>query len=159
LRAQTSAAGPRPDFRASRFLLGTWACRTVERNPYPGRPDGRVETRVIGMALDDRWLYVTSSHAASGERPHVVAKTWITWDAGAGQWVQMGIDALGGYGVATSNGWQGDHIVWTDKMAPAGRPVGASTLTKISDVHFTDTYVVRGETRNQTYADDCQKQM
>ncbi len=64
----------------------------------------------------------------------------MSYDPTIKQWVQLGVDTGGGYGMGTSPGWQGNTITWSAK----GLDGSSSTdvITKDSDTKTTDASTV-----------------
>jgi hypothetical protein len=67
---------------------------------------------------------------------------YYSYDPQNKKYISVEVDDFGGYGFATSPGWQGNTMVWTDKSSPDGT-VGVTTFTRVSDaqynVRFTGT--------------------
>lgn len=64
--------------------------------------------------------------------------TYYTYDAQNKKYVSVEVDDFGGYGFATSQGWQGNTMVWTDKSAQDGS-VAVATINKVSDREYNVT--------------------
>jgi hypothetical protein len=75
----------------------------------------------------------------------------MTYDATTKQWVQVGVDNGGGYGISTSPGWQGNTITWTTKGLDGSS--GTDVITKNSETQTTDASSgtdAQGHTTNTT---------
>ncbi len=60
-------------------------------------------------------------------------------------WVSTSVDNFGGYGTATSPGWVGNAITWTNVVTNDGS-TGGDTMTKVSDTETKD--VATGKDKN-----------
>lgn len=130
--APTMVPNAKPDFSSMMFLTGTWNCTQTLRGK--ARPD----TSTTTVGLDGMWM-VTQDTAP----PFDTFRTWtingtsyMTYDATTKQWVQVGVDSGGGYGISTSPGWQGSTITWTTKGLDGSS--GSDVITKNSDTQTTD---------------------
>src|SRR6185437_6648390 len=65
----------------------------------------------------------------------VNSDTYYTYDMQNKKYIAVEVDDFGGYGFATSPGWQGNTMVWTDKSAPDGS-IGIFTLSRVSDSEY-----------------------
>jgi hypothetical protein len=130
--APTPVPMPKTDFSSVMFLTGTWNCTQQLRGST--RPD--TSTTTIGM--NGAWM-VTQDTAPPFDQYRTVAITGTTYtgyDPTIKQWIQLGVDSGGGYGMSTSPGWQGNVMTWTTK-----NPDGSSAtdvVTKNSDTETTD---------------------
>ncbi len=135
--AQTSPAPTpvpmqRPDFSSMMFLTGTWTCTQMLRGST--RPD--TSTTTVGM--DGSWM-VTQDTAPPFDkyRTYTINGTnYMTYDSSIKQWVQVGVDSGGGYGISSSPGWQGNTMTWTTKNLDGSS--GTDVTTKNSDTSTTD---------------------
>lgn len=129
--APTAVPNPTPDLSAFAYMQGTWTCHGMLRGK--DRPD-----TFTGMStLNGRYL-VTHDVAPPFDAYRTSAvhsDTYYTYDAQNKKYVSVEVDDFGGYGLATSPGWQGNTIVWTDKSAPDGS-VAISTINKVSDSEY-----------------------
>jgi hypothetical protein len=122
----------RPDFSSMMFLTGTWSCTQMLRGKQ--RPD----TSTTTIAMDGAWM-VTQDAAPSFDRYRsytINGTNYTAYDSSIKQWVQVGVDSSGGYGIGSSPGWQGNTITWTGK----GLDGSSSTdvVTKVSDTQTSD---------------------
>ncbi len=132
MAAPTPVPIPHPDFSSMNFLLGSWSCT------QPLRGKTRPETDVYSMSADGMWM-LDQSTAPPFDQYRTVAQngmTSTTYDSGVKQWVSVNLDNLGGYGIESTPGWQGNTAMW------AGKGLDGSTftdaITKVSDVQTTD---------------------
>src|SRR5580700_3285824 len=100
---------PSPDFSSMMFLTGTWSCTQMLRGKQ--RPD----TSTTTIAMDGAWM-VTQDAAPPFDRYRsytINGTNYTTYDSSIKQWVQVGVDSSGGYGIGSSPGWQGNTMTWT----------------------------------------------
>jgi hypothetical protein len=130
--APTPVPMPRPDFSPMTFLMGTWTCTQPLRGAV--RPD----TSTTTMGLDNIWM-VSQDTAPPFDQYRTVAikgTNYMTYDSSLKQWVQIGVDSSGGYGITSSPGWQGNTITWTAKNLDGSS--GTDVITKVSDTETND---------------------
>ncbi|MBV8116541.1 MAG: hypothetical protein JOY69_01705 [Candidatus Eremiobacteraeota bacterium] len=135
--AQTSPAPtpvpiPHPDFTAMKYLIGTWQCT------QPLRGKMRPETDVYTMSQDGMWM-VEQSTAPPFDQYRTVPQNgmgYLTYDPTVKMWVTTGIDSLGGYGLQSASGWQGNTITWSGKGLDG--TTFTDVITKVSDTKTTD---------------------
>ncbi|MBV9333115.1 MAG: hypothetical protein JO146_03835 [Candidatus Eremiobacteraeota bacterium] len=130
--AATMVPNAKPDFSSMMFLTGTWNCSQTLRGKT--RPD--TSTTTIGM--DGMWM-VSQDTAPPFDQYRtwtVNGTSYMGYDATTKQWVQVGVDNGGGYGISTSPGWQGNTITWTTKGLDGSS--GSDVITKNSDTQTTD---------------------
>jgi hypothetical protein len=136
--APTMVPNPPPDLSSFAFMQGTWTCHTMLRGK--DRPDTYTGT----MTMNGRWLVLhdTAPPFDQYRTMAVHSDQYFGYDTQNKKWVNVNVDDFGGYGFATSPGWQGNTIVWTDRSAPDGS-VAVTTFNKVSDsqytLHFTGT--------------------
>ncbi len=66
----------------------------------------------------------------------------ITYDADSHRWVDVTYGPANGYGLAFSNGWNGDKMVWHDVSFAPGPDISSQTdnsVTKVSDTKMTSS--------------------
>jgi hypothetical protein len=128
---------PKPDFSSMKFLSGTWTCTTKSSR----RPASFVVTSSAGMDPTGYWMVTKSlSHKVSWAPYDIHSTDLVTYDAGSHRWVDIYTDDQGGYNVATSPGWNGNSIVWTDAVITTQGNVASTTpttITKVSDSKTT----------------------
>lgn len=114
------------------FLTGSWRCTQMLRGKE--RPDS--STTTIGM--DGAWMVTQDSAPPFDKyRTYTIQSTnYMTYDGSIKQWVQVGADSAGGYGISSSPGWQGNTIAWTSKNLDGSS--GSDVITKVSDTETTD---------------------
>ncbi len=130
--APTMVPITKPDFSSMMFLTGTWNCTQMLRGK--ARPDSSTTT----VSMDGMWM-VTQDTAPPFDQYRTATingTSYIGYDPTIKQWVQLGVDTGGGYGMGTSPGWQGNTMTWTAK----GLDGSSSTdvITKDSDTKTTD---------------------
>ena len=128
----TPVPAAKPDFSSMMFLTGTWTCTQMVRGK--SRPDTSVTT--IGM--DGAWM-VTQDTAPPFDQYRTYAvngTTYTGYDPTIKQWVQVGADNSGGYGIAQSPGWDGNAITWSAKGLDGSTQT--DVITKVSDTQTTD---------------------
>lgn len=150
--APTPVPIARPDFSSMNFLLGTWTCT------QPLRGKTRSETDVYTMSADGMWMQDRASSPPFDQYRSVPQNslTSMTYDPTIKQWVTVYGDNFGGYGLASSPGWQGNTATWT------GKGLDGSTvrdvMTKVSDTETTDAITAtdaQGKVTNVTTS--CKK--
>lgn len=137
LLAQMSAAAPTPvpnpsiDLTPLAYMQGTWTCHSMLRGK--DRPD----TYTGAMALNGRYIVAhdTAPPFDQYRTAAVNSEFYYTYDPQNKRYISTEMDDFGGYGFATSSGWQGNNIVWTDKSAPDGS-VAVTTITKLNDSEY-----------------------
>jgi hypothetical protein len=130
--APTMVPNPAPDLSALSFLQGTWTCHSMLRGK--DRPDTFTGT----TAMNGRWivLHDVAPPFDQYRTLPVNMDQYYTYDMQSKKYVSVNLDDFGGYGFATSPGWQGNTMVWTDKSAPDGS-VAVVTLNKMNDSQYT----------------------
>ena len=145
--APTMVPIAKPDFSSMMFLTGTWNCTQMLRGKQ--RPD----TSTTTVSNDGMWM-VTQDAAPPFDQYRTVTingTNFMTYDPTIKKWVQVGVDSGGGYGIATSSGWQGNAITWTGKGLDGSS--GTDVITKNSDTQTTDASTgtdAQGHTTNTT---------
>lgn len=122
----------KPDFSSMMFMTGTWTCTQMLRGKQ--RPD--TSTTTIGM--NGAWM-VTQDTAPPFDqyRTNTIQGTsYMTYDSSIKQWVSVGVDDSGGYGISTSPGWQGNVMTSTTKNLDGSS--GTDVVTKVSDTKTVD---------------------
>ncbi|HZY96463.1 MAG TPA: hypothetical protein VFE35_05130 [Candidatus Cybelea sp.] len=157
--AQTAAAAaptpvpvPHPDFSSMNFLLGTWTCT------QPLRGKTRAETDVYTMSNDGMWMVDTATSPPFDQYRTVPQNgmTSTTYDPTVKQWVGVYYDNLGGYGIESTPGWQGNTATWSGKGLD-GSTV-SDVITKVSDTETSDANTTtdpKGKVTNVTIV--CKK--
>lgn len=129
--APTAVPNPTIDLSAYAYMQGTWTCHGMVRGK--DRPD----TYVGATTLNGRYI-VTHDTAPPFDQYRTAAvhsDTYYTYDPQNKKYISVEMDDFGGYGYATSPGWQGNTMVWTDKSAPDGS-IGIFTLSRVSDSEY-----------------------
>lgn len=130
--APTMVPNPAPDLSALSFMQGTWTCHSMLRGK--DRPD----TFTGSMTMNGRWLVLhdTAPPFDQYRSQPVHTDQYFGYDTQNKKWININVDDFGGYGYATSPGWQGNTMVWTDKSAPDGS-VAVTTVNKMNDSQYT----------------------
>lgn len=130
---------PVPDakgnFSPMAFYVGSWTCESKLRGAT------RPNTTTYTMDYDGHWL---KSHDVAPpfdkyRTRTITTDTWYGYNKVKHLWVSTSVDDFGGYGIATSPGWKGNKITFTNVVTPDGS-TGVDTLTKVSDTETTDTF-------------------
>jgi len=150
--APTMVPMAKPDFSSMTFLTGTWNCTQMLRGKM--RPD--TSTTTIGM--DGMWM-VTQDTAPPFDQYRTVtinSTGYTGYDATTKQWVQLGVDNSGGYGMGTSPGWQGNTITWTAKNLDGSTTT--DVITKASDTQTSDAQTTTdAQGKSTTVTITCKK--
>jgi hypothetical protein len=126
----------KPDFSSMMFLTGTWTCS------QPLRGKTRPDTSTTSVGMNGMWM-VTQDVAPPFDQYRAVAvnsTNYLGYDATVKQWVTIGVDDSGGYGMQSSPGWQGNTITWTGKGLDGS--TFTDVITKDSDTKTTDQNTV-----------------
>jgi hypothetical protein len=134
--APTPVSIVKPDFSSMMFLTGTWNCTQMLRGKR--RPD----TSTTTVAMDGMWMVTQDSAPPFDQYRSVTinATGYVTYDSAIKQWVTLGVDSGGGYGMQSSPGWQGNTITWTGKGLDGS--TFTDVITKVSDTQTTDDNTV-----------------
>jgi len=129
--APTPVPNPKPQLSGMAYLAGTWTCHQMLRGK------DRSDTSTSVMDLNDRWLKTTDIAPPfdSYRTLPVNTTSYTTYDRVQKRFVQVSVDDFGGYALASSPGWMGNTLVWTDKSALDGA-IAITTITKISDSEY-----------------------
>ncbi|MEO6836470.1 MAG: hypothetical protein ABI231_11285 [Candidatus Tumulicola sp.] len=114
------------------FLTGTWSCTQMLRGKQ--RPD--TSTTKVGMG--GAWM-VSEDTAPPFDQYRTYAikgRNYVTYDSSIKQWVGVGVDSSGGYGISTAPGWEGNTMTWTTKNLDGSS--GTDVTTKVSNTETTD---------------------
>lgn len=145
--APTMVPMAHPDFSSMMFLTGTWNCSQMLRGKR--RPD--TSTTTVGM--NGAWM-VSQDTAPPFDQYRTTTINgmgYTTYDPTIKQWVTIGVDSGGGYGMQSSAGWQGNTITWTGKGLDGS--TFTDVMTKNSDTATTDvntTTDAQGHTTTST---------
>jgi hypothetical protein len=133
---------PAPEMAQLKLMQGSWKCSgKMEATPFS--PAHAMETRVIGKPdLDGFWMVVRIEGKKTKEMPMAFKGVWSgTYDPGAKKFESTFIDNMGGLGVQSSTGWEGDKMVWSGEGTMMGQKVGMrDTFTKKSDTELVHTF-------------------
>lgn len=134
--APTMVPLAKPDFSPMMFLAGTWNCTQMLRGKM--RPD----TTTYAVGMDGMWLVGQDAAPPFDQyRTTTINSTnYMTFDTTLRQWVQVGVDTGGGYGMQSSPGWVGNTITWTGKGLDGS--AFTDVITKVSDTKTTDASTV-----------------
>ncbi len=134
--APTMVPMSKPDFSSMMFMTGTWTCTQMLRGKT--RPD----TSTTTIDKDGMWM-VTQDVAPPFDQYRTFAvnsSSWMTYDPTIKQWVTVGIDNTGGYGITSTPGWQGNTMTATTKGLDGS--VVTDVTTKVSDTETNDVQTV-----------------
>ena len=150
--APTPVPVPHPDFSSMNFLLGTWTCT------QPLRGKTRSETDVYSMSSDNMWMVDAATSPPFDQYRSIPQNgmTYTTYDPTIKQWVAVYYDNLGGYGIESTSGWQGNVATWSGRGLD-GRTF-SDVITKVSDTQTSDADTMtdsQGKTTNVTVT--CKK--
>jgi hypothetical protein len=130
--APTPVPVPHPDFSSMNFLMGSWTCT------QPLRGTTRSETDTYTMSSDGMWM-VDSATSPPFDQYRTVPQngtTYMTYDPTVKQWVTVYYDNLGGYGIESTTGWQGNTANWSGTGLDGTKV--ADVITKVSDTETSD---------------------
>jgi hypothetical protein len=88
------------------------------------------------------WVLIHYQEKKTRENPAAVGadERW-GYDPGAKKFVALVSDSMGGYGMATSPGWEGDDLVWTGDMYMNGQKTGyRQTFTRAKDGSISEMF-------------------
>jgi hypothetical protein len=105
---------PRPatELGQLQFFAGSWSCQDQDHRPSQVR---------VGLDLDGFWYSVRVEVPPTPEAPRGLrAQLYWGYDPALKQFVETGVDTLGGFGTEMSPGWQGDRMVWTGDLLALG---------------------------------------
>jgi hypothetical protein len=130
--APTPVPIPHPDFSSMNYLVGTWTCT------QPLRGKTRSETDVYTMSDNGMWLTDVGTSPPFDQYRTVpqVTTTYSTYDPTLKQWVNVSYDSLGGYGIESATGWQGNTLNYSGKGLDGS--TFSDVVTKVSDTEYTD---------------------
>lgn len=135
LLTMTAAAGPDPKVRQLEPLAGPFHCSgTAFASPIAPQhaTTGEVTTR---WDLDGNWLAFTYAEKKTAGNPGAFRVSgFFGYDPQLGKFVIGGFDNMGGYSTASSDGWNGDTIVFTGPWH-----MGTQTVTS------RDTFIRKGD--------------
>ncbi len=111
-------------------FIGRWTC--------PGGPPGqKTSTAEVAYVWDlaNLALRSTVEAPASGKVPAYHASSIVIYNTAKKTFMRSALDVFGGWDVATSPGWSGNAITWTE-ISGSGNGPGHSVTTK----NGTDAY-------------------
>jgi len=134
--APTMVPITKPDFSSMTFLNGTWNCSQTLRGKT--RPD----TSTTSVGMNGMWMVSQDAAPPFDQYRTVTVNTtgYLGYDTTIKQWVSIGVDDSGGYGIQSSPGWQGNTITWTGKGLDGS--TFTDVITKNSDTQTTDQSTV-----------------
>jgi hypothetical protein len=129
--APTPVPNPKPDLSQLMYFSGTWTCHQMLRGS--NRPD----TSTATMVLNDRWLQVHDvAPPFDRYRTYPVdTDSYYTYDPVMKRFVNVNIDDNAGYSLASTPGWNGNNMLWTDRSALDGS-VTVTTITRVNDSEY-----------------------
>jgi hypothetical protein len=156
----TPIPAPRkPDFSSVSFMVGTWTCKSKSSR----RPAAFTTISTYSLDSTGYWLNQTSTTPKTTWVPTPL-RTWdkITYDPDAKRWADVSYGDGGAYGLAFSQGWNGNEIVWHDISFAAGPDISSQTditTTKVSPTKMTSasSFTETKTGRRVTVATTCLK--
>ena len=116
-------------------FLGAANCKgQVEESPF-GPAHDTVGTMGGHKDPSGFWVLIHYAEKKTKENPAASSadERW-GYDPGAKKYVALLSDSMGGYGMATSPGWDGDALVWTGEVTMNGQKLPfRQTFTKEKD--------------------------
>jgi hypothetical protein len=132
---------PAPEMKQLDFFMGTWKCDgQMKATPMGG--EHPMKTTATGKSdLDGFWVNVRVEEKKSKESPTPIKGNFqMTYDATGKKFHGLWNDNYGGWGNATSPGWEGDKISFTGDMYGMGQKMGSrDSFTKKSDKEMVHT--------------------
>lgn len=122
-----------PDFSSFNWMMGTWHCT----QSITGRPGTRMETDTYTMAYDG-WQMQDHSVSPPFDKYRTrneVGDAWTTYDPTVKLWTNQTVDNFGAYGLATSPGWSGANITWSNTNLDGTQ--GRLMVTKMSNMKYS----------------------
>lgn len=141
LDAKKMASTPPEELAAlSKYFVGTWHCEG-KSTPAPGvgKTFNSKSNVTWAPALDGFFLAATvEGEKVPGMPLPTVAKgeSRITYDRTTKAFVSVGFNNRGGWGMTTSQGWEGDKLAWSGTTSGLMKTEIRSTFTKKSDTEF-----------------------
>jgi hypothetical protein len=130
-------APKKPNFSSMSFMLGTWTCSTKSAR----RPAPYATTSTYTLDPSGWWIDETSSTSPTKWIAVKLTNTdRITYDSDTHRWVDVTVGPQNGYGLAFSNGWNGNQMSWHDvSFAPTSdiKSQTDNTVTKVSSTKMT----------------------
>src|SRR5262249_9405581 len=116
LFAATSALA-QDQMKSLKGFVGTWKCTGIAFASDMGPEHPTTATVTMKSALGSKWLETryTENKTAKNPMPFAVVTYW-GWDDGQKKLVSMGVDNMGGHGMQTSSGMNGDTLVFEGSM-------------------------------------------
>ena len=133
---EEKAPAMKPDamLRQLDYFAGTWQCSgTAYQTPMAPEHPTKGDV-VMKWGLDGYWLPFSYTERKTADNPMPFAVNgFLGYDAKAKQLVMGSVDNMGGYSTASSDGWNGDSIVFTGPWHMGAMLVtGRDTFTKKS---------------------------
>lgn len=124
----------------TKFFVGTWHCEG-KTTPPPGvgktyNSKGNV---TWAPTLDGFFLAGTSEgEKVAGQPLPTVGKgeARVTYDRTTKSFVNIGVGNRGGYGMSTSQGWEGDKLAWSGTTSGLMKTETRTTITKKGDTEY-----------------------
>jgi hypothetical protein len=167
--AQSSAAPkpmagppkPAPEMKQLDFFMGTWKC-DGKMNAVPGiGAEHAMKSTATGKSdLDGFWVSVRVEEKKTKDSPLPIKGNFnMTYDAAAKKFEGLWNDNFGGWGHATSPGWEGDKIAFTGDMFMMGQKMGSrDSFTKKGDKEMVHTgEMQQGGKWTQIMEETCKK--
>ncbi len=143
--AAHAAPPDKPDFSSFAFLVGTWSCSTTKDTEGAGT--GKTHAFTAAADPSGYWIVAKSEHVTR----------YLTHDAKTGKWVATALTTDGGSYSATSLGWSGSSVEFTDSFNSDGSPLGYAVLTKQSEREYTLRAGDGSSSSPSSYEETCKK--
>ena len=132
---------PAPEMKQLDIFLGNWKCDgSMKKSPMG--PERAMQTSVSGKSdLDGFWVAVRVEEKKTKDNPMALKGNFnMTYDAATKKFEGLWNDNMGGWGHATSPGWEGDKIAFTGDMFMMGQKMGSrDSFTKKGDKELVHT--------------------
>ena len=144
--ATTSFAQSASDqLKSLKGFVGTWKCTGTAFASDMG-PEHPTAATVTGKwVFNGKWLEMryTEEKTKKNPMPYAVAAYW-GWDEGQKKLVAGSVDNMGGYGVESSTGWNGDSLIFEGPahMGAMPPPNGRDTFTRSGKNKITHEFAI-----------------
>jgi uncharacterized protein DUF1579 len=148
------AMKPAPELKKEyEGMIGTWKCEG--KGSMGGKEMKAKGTMKAAWDLDGYWVASTIEARVEGMPGVHKSKDMYGYDATKKQFVNIGVDGMGGWGMMTSPGWQGDKEEWTGKATMMGKETDVKfTITKNGPKEVT----ISGSMAGDAFENHCKKQ-
>jgi hypothetical protein len=102
---------PPAELEQLNYFMGTWTCEGKVHAVTPAIKERTITARLVhAAALDGRWSVVNIEEKSSVGVLKMMSLEG--WDLATKRFISMGATSSGSSAVATSQGWQGDKLIW-----------------------------------------------